>query len=288
MTEQTKLVFNGIDGGSGDYLFAPGNVSELASSSRSRIIGTAPITLESPSQLKRARFAGPPGVDPREPRAAGWGVVIPKGLNSKIKKAVTKLINHRQKRFGYLMVKELSYEAPQDSEQWKNLHAIDAGFFNPNSVPYYLLLVGDTEQIPFHFEQGLSSAHAVGRINFDSIEDFEGYINSVIEHEEETTPAAESEVAFFGTRHDGDEATENSFNYLITPLSRENYTNLKNINLLEASATKDALMELLQRSSPPAVMFSATHGVWMNDRPDVAGSILCQDWKGLWYSAEQQ
>ena len=32
MTEQTKLVFNGIDGGSGDYLFAPGNVSELASS----------------------------------------------------------------------------------------------------------------------------------------------------------------------------------------------------------------------------------------------------------------
>ena len=50
----------------------------------------------------------------------------------------------------------------------------------PSKVPFYLLLVGGPEAIPFEFQYGLALNHFVGRIAFDTAQEYARYAETVV------------------------------------------------------------------------------------------------------------
>jgi hypothetical protein len=167
-------------------------------------------------------------------------------------------------------------------------------------VPYYLLLVGSPEEIPFEFQYELDVEYAVGRIHFDTLEEYARYARSVVEAESQP-PFLSRRVALFGTRTPGDAATNLSSQGLIEPLRIQHSTGPGGAGpapgsspwnveaFLGEEATKARLTELLGGPQTPAILFTATHGMgFCNlDHPcfeSHTGSLICQEWPGPGYA----
>ncbi|NTV63433.1 MAG: hypothetical protein HGA65_07835, partial [Oscillochloris sp.] len=151
-------------------------------------------------------------------------------------------------------------------------------------VPFYLLIVGrpgpldpsDDIFIPWSFQYELDLFWGVGRLIFSDeqghhrFDAYRAYAEQVVAWE--TRPDAANclarEIAFFGTRHDGDPSTTRSADELITPLvdwSQKPNTTPTKLGVghqvyLGKDATRDNLGRLLTTATPPAVLFTATHG----------------------------
>jgi len=169
---------------------------------------------------------------------------------------------------------------------------------NPDLVPYYLLLIGTPEEISFEFQYQLDVQYAVGRIDFDEIEDYHTYAVNVVAVEqaaEQGNVAASQKVTFFGVHNPGDISTDLSAEHLIKPLAANMAKKINSsrwpedavhwdIEKIEpADAQKDDLLKLL-KEEPPAILFTASHGMEFSsgDARQVKhqGALLCQDWPG--------
>ncbi|MFM6395124.1 MAG: C25 family cysteine peptidase, partial [Planktothrix sp.] len=157
---------------------------------------------------------------------------------------------------------------------------------------YYLLIVGDPEEIPFSFQYQLDVAYAVGRIDFDTLEEYSQYAQSVVKTET-SKPFLAPKARFFGTWNNNDVATEQSSKYLVKPLATWADTELKvawkdNLKyqnwdiqtILKTEATKTKLSQLLGGDETPALLFTASHGLAFQDsrQEKHTGALLCQDW----------
>ncbi|HEX7843096.1 MAG TPA: hypothetical protein VF469_36740 [Kofleriaceae bacterium] len=293
------LVCNGIDATTGEYLLPATDVHQLARVATGvDVKGDELGDLKNKSRRARqANFAVVEGVDPNDLAQAGWAVVFPHAAEgseaaarqAQIREAMAPLLSHRRAAAGELYreyVGTLGYPAGETKQQYLSRLGAGPGLVQPKKVPYYLLLVATPEEIPFRIQYQLDVHYAVGRIAFDTLEEYARYAQSVVDAE--TGRAVRPRRAtFFGVANPNDASTRTSADHLVLPLiehagtRRERHGFTVDRHLGDA-ATRDRLIELFR--DPPALLFTASHGMGFPSgnagQRELQGALLCQDWPG--------
>jgi hypothetical protein len=290
--EQDSCVFNGIDGATGNYLLpplAPRQLADLARREpRYRLPGSPDPGPDGAGQVRGGRGVEE-GVDVGDLAQTGWGVVFPQPVDGAVREALKPLLDWRQRQAGRLAevrYRETDYRAGESEGDFLSRHGIAPGPAVAERLPYYLLLVGDPEQIPFEFQYLLDVQYAVGRIHFDTPDEYERYARTVVAAESGGVRRPRT-AAFFGPRHAGDHPTALSAEHLAAPLAAGFAGERPDWSVrtaLGGEATKARLGELLAADEAPALLFTAGHGLCFHAgderQPSLQGSLVCQDWPG--------
>lgn len=270
ITEQ--LFFNGIDGVSGSYLLPPLTPRDIAAAAQGE-----PRDAEHVKELKRwlqrvreATLSPKEGIDPKDLAATGWGVVFAHDADPAIRAALGDLLELRKrqakarKEHYYREYAGADGYRPGESKQaFLARHGAGAGPADPDKVPYYLLIVGDPETIPFTFQYQLDVQYAVGRIHFDTAEEYASYARAVVAAESRQIGLPRHAV-FFGARNPDDRATALSAAELVEPLASLVAADQPEWTVqswLGEAATKKRLSTLMGGETPPALLFTASHGM---------------------------
>lgn len=235
------------------------------------------------------------GRDPRDLAKAGWGIIFAAAdpEAEAIHRALTDLIDWRQKEAGReeshffrVLLGEDGYQEGETNRSFLSRHRVGPGAADPHFMPYYLLLVGSPERIPYSFQYQLDVEYAVGRIAFDTIAEYRHYAENVVSAEQSTMRPSRRAV-FFGPRHPGDRPTDLSAGHLVRPLAKKLSTltsGWRFKTLIQKKATKARLTSLLGGDETPALLLTAGHGVLF--RPEdprqatTQGALVCQGWPG--------
>jgi hypothetical protein len=301
MPSEDDLVFvNGIDAETGAPLVDPMDLSTLAAIIKGERIDQAKAQdLKAISQVHTKPSLGlPDGVLPTDITKAGWGVVLHKDEDPLVRKELERLLEHRRSQIqDDTRVKILEYDDEPDWKAWLAKYLVGVGNVFPHKVPYYLLLVGGPERIPFEFGQLLSLEYAVGLLHFDGVDGYRQYVDSLIAYESDGAPPRRKEAVFFRTQEKFDRATKLSALNLVQPLA-DGTPGLQDDmdqpvaatrgfatrRVWDAAATRPALAEIFAPpagSDPAAFLFTASHGLGFRqptpDQPAVQGALKCQD-----------
>lgn len=289
--DESGLCFNGINGATGDYLLPPlrpRQVAMLAANER-----LSPEEVEELrrwwARLREPHFAPVHGVDPDDLSQTGWGVIIAPDITDAEKEALAPLLALRRKQAGALyqeFSEQKAYRPGDIKQSFLGRCRAGPGPVDPKKVPYYLLIVGSPESIPYRFQYQLDVQYAVGRLHLDAPEGYARYAQGVVAAERAEVHRPR-EVAFFGVRNRADRATQLSADRLIKPLAKhfaQEEPSWDTKGWLADQATKANLTRLLGSEQTPALFLGASHGMAfpMGDPRQLRhqGAILCQDWPG--------
>jgi hypothetical protein len=307
MPDDTRFYINGINGDTGEYLSPPLKASDVAAFVKGELRQPAieRFLANVWRKLKKKTLGRelPVGVDAANVAQAGWAVVFHADENQAVKDALAPLITHRRTLAGDdTKVKVLEYRDGEEYNTWLRRYNVAVGRKELSKVPYYLLLVGSPERMPFLFGQLLSVDYVVGRLHFDQPAQYAAYVQSVISYEKDVCAPNSKEAVFFGTRHSFDPATQLSADHLINPLADGVPATaadpaspavaapwgFRTRKIWGAAATKAALAEVFAPpagSKPPAFLFTASHGMgWLSPNArqmKEQGALICQDWPGF-------
>jgi hypothetical protein len=237
--------------------------------------------------------------DPNVLTQTGWGILFASDADPAILAQLQPLIDMRgrQVQDTKLFKKFLGNDGVrpgQSAESWAQQHGVSlTALVDPSQgVPYYLLIVGSPERIPFEFQALLKMQWAVGRLYFDDIEDYGRYAQAVVEYEGDNfKPVQAKNAAVWVTRNSGDLATAMLSGAISQDfLAPANQLGARSKFMLSAfvneKATKPQLIEIMRGNvsgGPPAVLFIGSHGCeYKSDDPvkqrRMQGSLLTQEW----------
>ena len=222
--DETLLHFNGIDGASGEYLLPPQSAKDISAVARGEPLDAAHLEFLKRwwQQTSEAQFAPTSNVDPGDLSSAGWGAIFATDVTteSPVYRALAPLLEHRRGQAA--RVKEHYYKeflGPQQNafqpsayrpgeskQQFLARHGTGPGPADPEKVPYYLLIVGDPESISYRFQYQLDVQYAVGRIHFETPEEYRRYAESIVAAET-SAPPRPRRATFFGVQNPDDTAT---------------------------------------------------------------------------------
>jgi hypothetical protein len=306
--DEERCCFNGVDGATGEYVsppMTPGQLVTLAFGPRFRARPDEYVEATLRNKLRffrdraaEASFGPKEGVDPTHLADAGWGVVFAatdRAKSDRIKEALGELLSLRAGQCGPRYREYLGVHAyrPRDrADEWLARLGAGPGPTDPDKVPYYILLVGDPDAIPFRFQYELDVQYAVGRIHFDTIDEYASYARGVA-FAEQAKVVRPRRAAFFATQNADDRSTRLSAEQLAAPLARwmEHWSRKEPsrppweiVRAFTGDATKSRAQNLLGGAETPALLFTACHGMVfpVGDARQLAhqGALLCQDWPG--------
>ncbi len=284
------LYFNGVNGATGDYGLPPMSGEQLSDF----LQGEAP-----PEELGELRFRQgqkdqghfgvKEGVDPKNLDESGWGVIFAHDADPAVREALAPLLELRREQAGehFRIYRKGDGHRPGETKaKFLARHGAGPGPADPAKVPYYLLIVGSPERIPYRFQSQLDVQYAVGRLHFASAQEYASYAESVVAAESGRVELPR-QVSFFGVENEGDKATRLSTRHLVSPLAdylREKAAEWQVSSFLKEDASKANLSRLLGGADTPALIFTASHGMEFpnGDRRQLPhqGALLCQDWPG--------
>ena len=296
------LYFNGIDGDTGSYDLPPMSAEELVRLIRGEATPENLNELRFRVQQATTGFLGvKEGVDPTKLEESGWGVIFPAYPVSKedrqkevsaIREALQPLLQLRRMQAGDRFAEwsqgtGKGFRVGVDTKSgYLARHGAGPGPADPDRVPYYLLIVGSPADIPYRFQSQLDVQYAVGRIHFNTPDEYAAYAASVVAAETSPHKLAR-QAAFFGVANPDDRATQLSATGLVGPLAdsvRTNHPDWTVQSCTPDQATKSTLASLLGGDKTPALLFTASHGVkFAKGSPRQLthqGALLCQDWPG--------
>jgi len=304
------LTFNGINGRTGQYGVSPLTPSALRDAVRSQVFDPDHLSdLQQKRSAAQDSFAIRSGLDPNDLAQAGWAALFPPNTDPAIREALKPLLDWRREQacaknetLFKLYADGDCYRGDKNAGQFESKqdflrrqHA-SAGPVDPTRVPYYVMLVGGPDQIPFRFQYELDVAYAVGRIHFDAPEDYHNYARSVVEAEKGNV-ALPRRAAIFATANPQDGATNLSASNLADPLlqwwrkdpsASDDWWKKQQPWMIDGylrdQAMKSQLASVLHGDSRAALLFTASHGMlYPSGDPlqrAMQGALLCQDWPG--------
>jgi hypothetical protein len=279
---------------------------------RERAPAPEKLAFEERASPAGAAFAVEGGIDPSDLSQAGWAVMFAPGLDESIKAALKPLLDHRRAGGAKPFVVydgATTYRAGETAIAWLARQKVRLDIVNPDQgVPFYLMIVGSPDVIPFEFQYLLDLYWGVGRLWFDTAGEFKRYAESVVAYETAPKVPTSRQIAMFAPEHDFDAATQLFTRQVARPLAfgegdapmplgtRQKFGMR---TLLGEDATRAGLTKLLRGDidgGPPSLLFSGGHG--MAFEPEDAsqraeqGALVCQDWGGHgaiarehWYAA---
>ena len=211
-----------------------------------------------------------------------------------LKEALKPLLEHRQEQAAGIKqhyykecLGDKGYLPGQSKGEFLAVHGRGAGPADPDKLPYYLLIVGDPQKVPYSFQYQLDVQYAVGRIHFDHIEDYYRYAVSVVEAEKRAYAFRHARLFFGGqqTRMIGQPSSVQE--HLVTPLAdylTHSQPEWKIQTSLKDKANKLDLHKVMTSKEAPAFLFTASHGMSFpnGDSRQLPhqGALLSQDWPG--------
>ena len=223
-------------------------------------------------------------VNPDDLSQAGWGVIFAQEENADIRDALRPLLDLRMEQAGDLY-RELSYLASESLYQFRERYSIGPGSVNPKKIPFYILLVGSPERIPFRFQSQLSTQHAVGRLAFERSADYASYVRAVLAAE--SLGPQPKRAVFAAVRNEGDNPTNLVSRRLVQPLVSDLKPRFPDWSIefhTDRQVSKPNLLQLLDHPETPRLLFVSAHGYLFSPgherQRDYQGAIVCQDWPG--------
>ncbi|CAD5911933.1 hypothetical protein [Planktothrix agardhii] len=300
-TEQ--FFFNGVNGATGGYLMPSLTPEQVAKIAQGEEFDPDHL-LELQKKNRQVKgideeFAPIEGVDPKDLAQTGWGVIFAHNADPGIKEALRPLLNLRReqatkKKEHYYQeyTDHKAYRPGESKNSFLARHKVGPGPADPDKMPYYLLIVGDPETIPYRFQYQLDVQYAVGRIHFDTLEEYAQYAQSVVAAETGKVSLSRH-ATFFGVKNNNDKATQLSADDLIKPLAelmQKDQPNWSVETLVKDDTTKARLGQLLGGSETPSLLFTASHGMGFPSGHERQlrhqGALLCQDWPGTFQGEE--
>jgi hypothetical protein len=221
----------------------------------------------------------------------GWGVIFAEDADPEIQNALEPLLIHRKQEAGSKdATRYRIFGAAQGVRKGDTAEAFLArqgalpGLPNASVVPYYLLIVGSPVSIPFEFQYGLSGQYAVGRVDFDTAEEYSRYARSVV-LSETAGVRLPRRVGVFSTAHEGIAVTQMASERIGYPLVERlrTYSGWTVQSAMRQDATKSRLTSMLAGEDAPILLFVLSQGMWTQetdvDRVNTTGALICQNWQ---------
>ncbi len=226
-------------------------------------------------------------------------MIFPFDADPAIKEALSPLLKHREaqanakKTLFRVFEGVVAYRKGEKKDDYlKRLpqsvgggRGVAPGQANPKKIPYYLMLVGDPEAIPYRFQYELDVDYAVGRLSFETPREYADYASAVIASEQ-SARRLRSARSFSGAEPRRS-ATQISADNMVKPLRElvsEDLPDWEVEPLLAEDATKANMLQVLGGDRTPSVLFTATHGMVFDNGDSRQlghqGALLCQDWPG--------
>ncbi|MDJ0840678.1 MAG: hypothetical protein QNK37_29475 [Acidobacteriota bacterium] len=280
METRQKLYFNGIDLDRAEKEFPYFRQPQALDAFKAGL--HAPGAKES---LRRKNVAD--GIDPLRLDTAGWGVILHE-KDRHLLEPLQLLLAHRRNQAGDQYFEPLAYRDGDTLDRFLERHEAPLSEADGESLPYYLMIIGHPDIIPFSFQSELDVAYAVGRICFHTLEEYAHYARNVVAHESRDHHETKGLTLF--NVENNEPLTASCMASLVAPLEqriaryRQRHGCEWPVTLISGEqARRERLVHLMGGPETPSVLFTASHGACFSKskekRERLQGGLICANWQ---------